>query len=207
MIIFGTRGVTWTGESGEFNCPGCGGSRQNYTRKTVRRFFTLYFIPVIPLNKVGEFIECQRCHNTYNEQVLRFDPAAEQAKKRAEFIEHLKRVMILTALADGQVDDAERDAIRQQYQSLSGATLSGADLERELALGRQAAISPAEYSRRFAGELNDHGKEIVIRSVHSVLIAGGVLEQPEHDLLNDLATALQISEAHFRGILAGLNES
>ena len=51
MIIFGTRGVTWNGESGEFVCPGCGGTTQQYTRKTIRRFFTLYFIPLIPLDR------------------------------------------------------------------------------------------------------------------------------------------------------------
>src|SRR5258708_6295186 len=73
MIIFGTRGVTWNGESGEFVCPGCGGTTQQYTRKTIRRFFTLYFIPLIPLDKLGEYIECQHCRNTYNEQVLSYN--------------------------------------------------------------------------------------------------------------------------------------
>jgi tellurite resistance protein len=207
MIIFGTRGVTRTKESGEFVCPGCGGTQQPYQRKTVRRFFTLYFIPIIPLDQVGEYIECQRCHNSYNEQVLHYDPAAQQAKKRAEFVEHLKRVMILTALADGSVNDGELKAIRELHHRLSGATLSGPDLERELALARQAGISPGAYARRFAGELNEHGKEMVIKAVHSVLVAGGDLEQPEYDLLNEVATALNLSEAHFRGILSTLNDS
>jgi tellurite resistance protein len=206
MIIFGTRGVTLTKESGEFACPGCGGSRQTYTRKTVRRFFTLYFVPIIPLNKVGEYLECQRCRNSYNEQVLSFDPAAQQAKQKAEFIEHLKRIMILAALADGRVDDEELDVIRDLYKKLTGATLGGADFERELALAGKAGISPAEYSQRFAGNLNEHGKEMVIKAVHSVLAAGGGLGQDEHDLLSDLASAMNVSGAHYRGILAELED-
>jgi uncharacterized membrane protein YebE (DUF533 family) len=207
MIIFGTRGITRTRESGQFHCPGCGGAQQFYTRKTVRRFFTLYFVPIIPLNTVGEYIECQRCHNSYNEQVLQYDPAAQQAKQRAEFVEHLKRVMVLTALAGGHVEDAQREAIRQQYQSLSGKVLSAEELERELALGRQGGITPADYSRRFAGALNDRGKEIVIKSAQAVLAAGGALEQPQYDLLQALATALEVSEAHLRGILSGFDEA
>ena len=45
MIIFGTRGVTFGGHAGEFHCPGCGWTPQPYEHKTVRRFFTQYFIP------------------------------------------------------------------------------------------------------------------------------------------------------------------
>jgi uncharacterized membrane protein YebE (DUF533 family) len=205
MIIFGSRGVTRTKESGTFACPGCGGTQQTYTRKIVRRFFTLYFVPIIPLDKVGEYLECQRCRNTYNEQVLTsFNPAEQQAKKKAEFVEHLKRIMILAAVADGRADDEEVEAIREQYKTLSGATLGGADLERELALARNAGISPADYSRRFAGDLNEHGKEMVIKVVHKVLAAGGELGQDEQDLLSDLANAMNLTGAHFRGILSDL---
>jgi tellurite resistance protein len=204
MIIFGSRSVTSTKESGNFTCPGCGGTPQVYSRRVVRRFFTLYFIPILPLGKLGEFYECQHCRNTYNEQVLNFDPAAQQEKSRAEFIEHLKRLMILAALADGRVDPAEIDAIRKTYEGLSGTTLSVPEIEREISLARQAKITPADYTLRFAGNLTDRAKELVIKSVHPVLVADGEMGPDEHDLLNNLAHALDLSGAHFRGILTEL---
>ena len=204
MILFGTRGVTSVANSGTFACPGCGGTQQPYLHKSVRRFFTLYFIPIIPMNKVGNYIECQRCQNSYKEQVLSFDPAAQQAKAKAELVDHVKRIMIVAALADGRADDAELDAIREYYKKLSGNSLSGPDLERELAMARQAKIKPADYARRFAASLNEHGKEMVIKAVYSVLVAGGELGQDEHDLLSELGTALNVTGAHFRGILADL---
>ena len=37
LIIFGTRGVTTTSESGDFHCPACEQKRR-FERKTVRRF-------------------------------------------------------------------------------------------------------------------------------------------------------------------------
>ena len=53
----------------EFFCPQCGpGSTFKWRR--IRRFFTLYFIPLIPLDKLGEYIECQGCNGTYDIQVL-----------------------------------------------------------------------------------------------------------------------------------------
>jgi hypothetical protein len=202
MIIFGTRGVTWSGERGEFACPGCGGARRMYVRKTVRRFFTLYFIPVIPLDKIGEYVECQQCRGTYNNNVFDFDPAALQAKQRAEFVEHFKRIMILAAMSKGQISDKRREAMRAQYHTLTGGELSYAEIGKEFALASQAKIRPADYAQRFAGNLNEHGKELVIKAVFSVLRADGPLTQQEQDLVHDLATALNMSSAHYRGILA-----
>ena len=66
MIIFGTRGITYRKDGGRFFCPECDGE-QPYDRKRVRRFFTLYFIPLIPLNLLAEYIECPRCGGTYRD--------------------------------------------------------------------------------------------------------------------------------------------
>jgi hypothetical protein len=206
MIIFGTRGVTWSKESGDFACPGCGGTRQTYTRKTVRRFFTLYFIPLIPLDKLGEYVECQHCHNKYNEQVLSHDPAAEMAKARAEVVGHIKRVMVLTAVAGGDVGYLQAEAIRDFYKGFAGATLTQEEIDKEVDLARQAGVGPVEYAQRFAGQLNEHGKELVIKAAHAVAAAGGGLGEDGHELLQDLAGALGMSPAHFRGTLAELEE-
>ncbi len=70
MIIFGTRGLTLTGKPHPFFCPHCDTER-SYKRKTIRRFFTLYFIPLIPLRTIGEYIECGSCRGTYKPEVLK----------------------------------------------------------------------------------------------------------------------------------------
>ncbi|MBA3819711.1 MAG: hypothetical protein H0X17_12515 [Deltaproteobacteria bacterium] len=40
LIIFGTRGVTYGSDGGQFFCPDCEGKEQ-YRHRKVRRFFTL----------------------------------------------------------------------------------------------------------------------------------------------------------------------
>ena len=207
MIIFGTRGVTWNGETGEFACPGCGGTTQTYKHKTVRRFFTLYFIPIIPLDKIGEYIECQTCHKTYNDAVLSYDPAAQQEKARAEFLDHVKRTLILAAIDQGQVDEAKYNAIRETFRDISGTTLSNFDIQQEMTLARQAKGGMAAYAGRFAESLNEHGKEMVLKAVFGVLLADEVALEPDDlRLVNDLAAVMNVSQAHLRGILAELNE-
>ena len=77
IVIYGTRGITSRVGAGRFNCPRCGESP--YAHSVVRRWFTLFFIPLIPLNVAGDYVECQRCFGTYGARVLTYDPAAEAA--------------------------------------------------------------------------------------------------------------------------------
>ena len=76
FIVFGWRGITYTIGKGSFHCPGCG-CQQMYRHRRSRRFFTLYFIPLIPLDKIGEFVECQICLQKWQPLVL--SPALQPA--------------------------------------------------------------------------------------------------------------------------------
>ncbi|MFT4601809.1 MAG: putative tellurite resistance protein B-like protein [Arenicella sp.] len=82
FIIFGTRGIRSTVKAGTFFCPQCV-SEKNYKHKKVTKFFTLYFIPLIPLGNKGEYIECQTCRNTYVERVLEMRPTLDVTEKQA----------------------------------------------------------------------------------------------------------------------------
>src|SRR5450432_1105097 len=69
MIIFGTKGRTTEVGSGEFMCPRCQ-TRRPYIRKKAARYFTLYFIPLIRIKDLGEFVECQVCKGAYDVNVV-----------------------------------------------------------------------------------------------------------------------------------------
>ena len=69
MIIFGTRGRHKKLDEGIFYCPNCNQQRQ-YDHKKIQRYFSLYFIPVIPMDTVTEYIECQTCGTTFKLEVL-----------------------------------------------------------------------------------------------------------------------------------------
>ena len=113
FIIFGTTGITMTKDQGQFFCPQCGDGN-DFKHKRVRRFFTLYFIPLIPLDLMGEYIECSTCQG------------------------------------------------------------------------------------------NDQGKEMVITAAYQIAAADGHVDDSEHQLLLQLAEQMNLSPAHLRGILAGL---
>jgi len=69
LIIFGRRAVTSSQGGGTFHCPRCG-PNMSYTNKLVRSYFTLYFIPLIPMKTLGEYVECDTCAGKYKPEVL-----------------------------------------------------------------------------------------------------------------------------------------
>ncbi|HEY4238423.1 MAG TPA: zinc ribbon domain-containing protein [Kofleriaceae bacterium] len=70
LIIFGRRNRAGVVRRGSFNCPRCGPGR-DFEHKKVTRWFTLYFIPVIPLGTAGEYVQCRACGGTFGPEALR----------------------------------------------------------------------------------------------------------------------------------------
>jgi hypothetical protein len=206
VIIYGWRGITSTKEQGDFFCPACGGEQRPYKLKSVRRFFTLYFIPVIPLDHLGKYVECGGCKNSFDETILEFDPVEFEQKLAAELVEHAKRVMILTALADGEVDDEEIDRICEHFEELSGNPLSEETLHREIDQAQRASVTPASYIGRYVPQLTVEGRETIMRAAIRVVSAFDYPGDAHQEALDNLSKALGMSQAHYQGLLAELDE-
>jgi tellurite resistance protein len=201
LIIFGTRGVTRKAEKGEFHCPCCG-SGSVYSLKRVRRFFTLYFVPLVPLDKICEFIECQGCQGTYQTQILDHDPAQQQKEFEAEFHRAARRVLVLMMLADGEIDPEERKVLGEVLAGLTGKPVSQDQIDTEIRLAQHEQLALDEYLATVTPSLNETGKEMVMRAALCIAAADGRLEPEEASLLEEIREALQMRPAHFRGILA-----
>ena len=76
MIIWGTRVRYKDLGEGEFFCPRCQMKRP-YKHKKATRYFTLYFIPLIPMGQLGELVECQACKTAYETSVLQLRPGPQ----------------------------------------------------------------------------------------------------------------------------------
>jgi len=69
MIIWGTRGRETEIGTGTFYCPKCN-DQKPFTRKKVGKYFTLFFIPLFEINKLGEYLLCTECNTTFKPEVL-----------------------------------------------------------------------------------------------------------------------------------------
>lgn len=105
MIIWGTRGLTRKGKVGRFFCPQCDVERDYRTVK-VQRFFTLYFIPVIPMDVVYEGVRCEACGSEYKPAVLGYDPRAEREAVQREVHKGLVEILLTFSALSGRRDAA-----------------------------------------------------------------------------------------------------
>lgn len=83
MIIFGTsvrRSVIGTKP---IYCPTCQ-TEGSCTHEEAKRWFTLFFIPVLPMDKVGEVVTCHNCGTQYRPEVLNMHKAKRKPKPPAE---------------------------------------------------------------------------------------------------------------------------
>lgn len=208
FIIFGTKGITYSKGKGEFLCPQCGVLR-DYNLKRVRRFFTLYFIPLVPLDMLGEYVECYGCDATWRPDVLTSgsEVAAGGADIEAEFRTTVRRVMVMMMLADGDIDPEEVEVIRGVFRDLSGREISAAEVQAEAAQVRTDDATIESYLASARVFLNNNGKEAVVKAAMMVAGADDRVDETERDLLDRIATALEITPAHFRGIAAEMASS
>jgi hypothetical protein len=203
MIIWGSRGITSRTGDGEFDCPKCE-TRRRYEKKQVRRFFTLYFIPIIPLDVHGTFVQCATCRTEYTEKVLAYRPPPTQDALVRAFNEAVLRLMAIGAYSDGAVSARRLAALVAQHQRVVGAPLPGDALQQALARESFDAAAATQLVRGVVASLTDTGKENLFGAVYAVIAADGDVSQAGRRFAADVAGALGFTEAHLAGLMAKL---
>jgi hypothetical protein len=99
FILFGTKGRAIETDNGEFNYPNCN-IKQEYGKKYVQDWFTLFFIPIFPIKwKKNDHIECKKCESIYHVNVIDYKPALSNDEMESEYEKALKNVLCLKILA------------------------------------------------------------------------------------------------------------
>jgi uncharacterized tellurite resistance protein B-like protein len=171
----------------------------------VRRWFTLYFIPVIPLGILGAYVECSGCHNTYDPTMTfrtRDEYGSSQLEIRAEYQNGVRNIMILLMLADGAIDDSEMRVIQDIYSEVAGEDYPRSALEEDIQRVRSQSENMIDYAKRINGLLNGQGKNLVIRAAISVALADGRLDKKEEKMIYRLGKELEFGKSAIKEYLS-----
>jgi uncharacterized tellurite resistance protein B-like protein len=201
MIIFGTTGIKSTIKSGDFHCPQCEQSKP-YRHRKVTKFFTLYFIPLIPLGSAGEYVECGTCKGTYIPRVLNNTKSANSEEFMATYEKAIRHSMVLIMLADGVIDDNEKTQVLKIINKFGKNDLTMTQLERYIEVVKKEKQDVATYLKKVGPSLNEHGKEVIIKCAISVAAADGNIDKTELQMINDMSKAMQMSASHLKGIFS-----
>jgi hypothetical protein len=198
LLIWGWRVLNAVLGTGLFYCPKCQVDTQ-YQHVRPRRWFTLFFIPVIPLNRLDPHVVCTRCKGTFYERVLQ-QPTMQQFEYQAGLAH---RAAIAHLLSMVQQPSAEVSALAvQSLASAAGVPTSyGA-----LALSADvAAFAPAsvteEQIRPLAEYMTLDGREAFLRRAAGLVFRLGPAKTPAMDeALTTYGDLLSMSRAHAEGI-------
>jgi hypothetical protein len=116
MIIWGFRVIYRMLSQGTFFCPQENADRE-YKLKSAQRFFTLFFIPLIPLKKLGTVVVCETCKSKFDPAVLAQPVQAEVSAAIADSI----KAATLSVLRAGTVTPSrQKQAVRLVSQYVTG---------------------------------------------------------------------------------------
>ena len=200
LIIFGIRVSHRTIAQGTFHCRRCGGDRQ-YRHRVGRRWFTLFFIPVIPLNKVGEHVQCTTCRTRYVTDALSLPTTAQMQAA-------LPAGMRAAASAMLRSGDPSSPAARQRaIEAIIGAGMPGyseAMLDDDL---RQPfeAIRPA--LNQVGSQLTVQAREWYLADVIRIALADGQLTDSERLAAQAIGADLGMTQAQALGVIAMTEQS
>ncbi|MGH9209921.1 MAG: hypothetical protein ACRD2C_04475 [Acidimicrobiales bacterium] len=200
IVIWGWRVRFTTLMEGMFFCPTCGGDR-GFARKQGRNWFTLFFIPLIPLARTGdEFVQCATCDSAFKPSVLQLPTSADLAENLVaatrEAIAWLLRTVPPGPAAVGTaLEILSRSANRPWAEAELRADVAGLDVSH--LPNRLAAL---------AGVLNEHGKETFLAGCTRVAAADGPVTDQERQLLHNVAASLTMTPAHAHGVIAQVTQ-
>ena len=200
LIIFGLRVFYRTITQGTFHCRRCGGDRQ-YWLRAGRRWFTLFFIPVIPLNQVGQHVQCTTCRARYLTDVLSQPTTAQmQAALPAGM-----RAAASAMLRSG--DPASPVSRQRAIEAVVAAGTPGYDeamLDTDL---RQPFESVRPALNQVGRQLTIQAREWYLADVIRIGMADGPLTEGERQAALVIGTELGMTQAQVIGVIAMIEQS
>jgi len=200
ILFFGWRIVFRTIGRGVFHCPHEGADRE-YRLRTARRWFHVFWLPLIPLKRFGEIVECQTCNSRYEPDVLRVPTATAIA----DSLGRAMRMSVIDILrSSSAVSSLQHNAslnILRRYLP----TYHDVDLRADVVSLDTASLH--EHLQHIAPVLNDVGRESLVGNCAWVAVADGSLNSMSRIVLEQLGADLGMTPAHIRGVIDSVLES
>ncbi|MBG6133383.1 tellurite resistance protein [Aquimarina sp. EL_43] len=208
FIIFGTRGLKHTVSESPVlsnSCPNC--NNGNLVNKLYRRWFTLFFIPMIPLDVVDRFYQCDSCKSAYNENIKtilqRSQDEINENQKRAKlvFAKALIASMTHMSIIDG-------DFAAEEEREIMDAIEGFLEMKEELMAIHQNIKATGNQDNQVFNFLNEARNELssealinILAQAAVVLLADGAIEKEEENLMKEYLIACGLPKEMYQTLI------
>jgi hypothetical protein len=197
IFFFGTRVRFKPTEAVVFFCPQCGGDRHG-SRLLARMWFTLFFIPIIPMKTMGEYVQCGTCHTHFKPGVLDRPTTATLG----EVLANATRVLSVMIVGGG---DAHHDAMRAA--AVRDVRVAVPDYDDDTLTSDLAAVNPTlaeQYVHPLADGLAVEGKERFLADLTRIALAGGTITANQRWLLDTIGRGMGLTPVHVTGVVSSV---
>lgn len=230
MILIGTMNWASTRLRGLFRCPECQ-STQNFRLRASRPFLTLYFIPVLPIGGLEEYVQCQHCKNSYETDILastlmpstQYSPGGHRetfpaptgggpqppvptSPADAPLREDLLKVLALIMVDDGHVTENEIRIARRLYENMLNENLSRDELGRMCGYVQQQQLSTASFLATARHRRSHEEKLLLVQAIFGIAGAEGEISPRRMQSLVKSQTLLGLDEREFQRAVADTSE-
>jgi len=198
FLIFGLRVYFRTIGQGTFHCQRCGGDRP-YRHRTGRRWIHLFFIPVIPLHKAGEFIQCAQCGTRYATGVLALPTTAQM---QAALPVGMRAAAIIMLQAGDAGSSAARRRVIDVVKGAGVADYGEAAMNADLQSESDDVGSAAERLNVLSAQLAVPAREWFLAEIVRIGLADGPLTDAERHAAREIGSYLGMTPAQAVGVIA-----
>jgi hypothetical protein len=195
LLIFGVRVFYRTVAQGAFYCDRCGGDRP-CRQRAGRRWLTLLFLPVIPLNSVGEHVQCRTCRTCYVTGVLDIATAAQML---AALPAGMRAAASVILRADGPPGPVARQRAIEAVVTAGMPGYSQIMLNGDLNLPPETITSALN---EVGAQLTIQAREWYLADVIRMVMSGGSLTEGEREAAVAIGLDLGMTRAQSIGVIA-----
>ena len=201
MLIWGTTHLKSIEDEGVFFCPQCQ-VEMPYVRKKLTEYFTLYFIPLIPMGARGFVVECKECRGTFAEESLSYDPDAERISNQAAVFRIL--IAFMVQFKKMSVDHVE--ACQIAYSRLLDQEVPVEIVEKELHMAMQPGSSPATFIQSEGPTFSTEAKLQMLASAKRIVLAESVDEEHVRMIMSQFTEMIGLPPEDFEQIYEVVSE-
>lgn len=191
ILIFGTRGRITTSNERDRLAKACPNCKSDLELKELKKWFTLFFIPVFPFSTLDTFYQCNGCESSYKKSarqaLLGATADAKEVQQEAKRLFGLTLVACMTHMAniDGEISRDEIEEINKVKETFAEFSQEIEEMSDKVINAEQPGETVYALLRNASQVLTSKAIMHVIGLSARVLLADGRIDKEEENLMKE----------------------
>lgn len=207
ILIFGTRGRIVNASNYEKLSSACPECQSDLELKAMQKWFTLFFIPVFPIDTLDTFYQCTNCKSSYKKEAR--TALLDHSGNNAEAIEEAKKLFAKSIIAcmtymakiDGEIAKSEESLIDEVMSKFSEFKKELSDIKNDISNSNDAEEKVQELLRESKQKLSSDAILTLLGQSAKVLAADGKIEKEEEKLMKEYLLICGLPKSFYEIIL------